>query len=134
MPESKDGKPEEVEKPVETKDGNNNESPEQKIQKQREDVRKRQKDRWAHVKELEEKERKEKEKEKQEKEKSNPPASFTGKPAETPKKEEPEKPKDDSFAIAMVAISVIVIIAIGIWLLSRYMTSKEEQEYEEAVA
>ena len=134
MPESKDGKPETVEKPVEEKDGNNNKSPPKEVPKgtKREDVSQRQKERWAEFKEYEAK--KKQEKEKQEKEKSNPPASFTGKPAETPEKEEPEKPKDDSFAIAMIAISVIAIIAIGIWLLSKYLNNRDEQEYEEAVA
>ena len=136
MPESKDGKSETAEKPVEEKDGNNDKSPEQKVSTgkgtKREDVSKRQKERWAEFKEYEAK--KKQEKEKQEKEKSNPPASFSGKPAETPEKKEPEKPKDDSFAIAMVAISVIAIIAIGIWLLSKYLNNRDEQEYEEAVA
>ena len=123
MPESEDGKSTETDKEIPTTPPKQNPNEDSR----RENLRKLQKARWDHIKELEAKEKAEKEKEK-----STSTASFSGVPAPQKEPEPPkEKPKNDDFAIAMVAISLVVAVGIGIWLISKYLNNKDEQEYEQ---
>ena len=97
--------------------------------KPRPDNSERMKKEWAEIREWR-KQKKEKEEQKKE-----TPVDFKGSPAPVEEKKEDKKKdtKNNDGAMILIGISVIASIVIIMYLVSRYMANKDEEEIEDAI-
>ena len=97
--------------------------------KPRPDNSERMKKEWAEIREWR-KQKKEKEEQKKE-----TPVDFKGSPAPVEEKKEDKKKdtKNNDGAMILIGISVIASIVIIMYLVSRYMVNKDEEEIEDAI-
>ena len=97
--------------------------------KPRPDNSERMKKEWAEIREWR-KQKKEKEEQKKE-----TPVDFKGSPAPVEEKKEEQKKdtKNNDGAMILIGISVIASIVIIMYLVSRYMVNKDEEEIEDAI-